>query len=224
MSFGRFVWLLQRKHLWLSWADLLGDPWKISLAGNQLEFVISRHPIGDIFSKKPHEGAIERSARIIKAWRRHTFVNCRSAAHHESHALWRIYCPHPEGVAIQTTLAKLQQSVGALAVYRVTYEVPGPSRRTPTHADLVTKKRPVFAYEQEVRVVSFEEDRLAEVEDEKVRGRCLSWDPEMYVESIRVHPQADDSFFETVMAVVEQYAPSLEGCVARSDMNAPPPF
>src|SRR5260370_17843608 len=44
MSFSRFVWLLQKKQLWLSRADLLGDPWEISLAGNQLEHVIARHP------------------------------------------------------------------------------------------------------------------------------------------------------------------------------------
>src|SRR5229473_4973026 len=44
MSFSRFLWLLQNKQLWLTRADLLGDPWEISLAGNQLEHVISRHP------------------------------------------------------------------------------------------------------------------------------------------------------------------------------------
>jgi hypothetical protein len=50
MSFSRFIWLLQKKQLWLSRADRLGDPWEISLAGNQLEHVISRHPITQLLS------------------------------------------------------------------------------------------------------------------------------------------------------------------------------
>jgi hypothetical protein len=28
MNFSRFVWMLQTKQLWLSRADLLGDPWE----------------------------------------------------------------------------------------------------------------------------------------------------------------------------------------------------
>jgi hypothetical protein len=44
------------------------------------------------------------------------------------------------------------------------------------------------------------------------------------VESIRVHPEADAAFMETVKAVVELYAPALKGNVAWSDMNAAPPF
>jgi hypothetical protein len=45
MSFSRFVWLLQRKQLWLGRADMLGDPWEIALAGDQLDHIIERHPI-----------------------------------------------------------------------------------------------------------------------------------------------------------------------------------
>ena len=33
MNFARFVWLLQRKQLWMS---RLGDPWELALAGAQL--------------------------------------------------------------------------------------------------------------------------------------------------------------------------------------------
>lgn len=43
MRFSRFLWLLQRKQLWLARADLLGDPWEIALAGDQLQHVIDRH-------------------------------------------------------------------------------------------------------------------------------------------------------------------------------------
>jgi hypothetical protein len=94
----------------------------------------------------------------------------------------------------------------------------------PTRLDLVTKKRLMFAYEQEVRIVlSTENDAKAALEQESP-GRGLDWIPETNVESIRVHPEADAAFMETVEAVVEQYAPALKDFVAWSDMNAAPPF
>jgi hypothetical protein len=119
MSFGRFVWLLQKKALWLSRADLLGDPWEISLAGDQLAFVIERHPPSILNDPTAvPESAKGRSERIIRQWRRHSFVNCWSNSEHESHALWRIYCPSSEGVAIQTTITRLRDSVGHLQLHR----------------------------------------------------------------------------------------------------------
>lgn len=222
MSFSRFVWLLQKRHLWLSRADLLGDPWEISLAGDQLEHVISHHPFIPLpLSDVVPETAMQRSKRIINMWRQQTFINCWSALDHESHALWRIYCPSSEGVAIQTTIAKLQASVGDLPVYRVVYEIPGSRKQTPTRNDLMTKKRPMFVYEQEVRIVRFIDGKHPEME---TVGYELAWDLDNCVESIRVHPEADQSFMDTVTATVECYAPTLKDKVAWSAMNARPPF
>ena len=111
MSFSRFIWLLQKKQLWLSRGDRLGDPWEISLAGNQLEHAISRHPISPITERlRPRETAMQRSERINKLWRQRTFVSCWNASDHESHALWRIYCGSSDGVALQTTFGKLRPS------------------------------------------------------------------------------------------------------------------
>ena len=160
--------------------------------------------------------------RIIPLWRKQLFVNCWSNADHESHALWRVYCGSPEGIAIQTTLPKLQASVGQIPVLKVSYEIPGKRKQTPTRLDLVTKKRPMFAYEQEVRIVLSTENEADA--DPEVTGKALDWNPEDNVESIRVHPEADAAFMETVKAVVRDYAPALKDSVAWSDMNTAPPF
>ena len=116
LSFSRFVWMLQKKQLWLARADLLGDPWEIALTGDQLAFVIARHPIQPIDDPRPRETAQQRIARIMPLWRRSTFANCWSKSEHESHALWRIYCDSVEGIAVQTTFSKLKGSVGSLTV------------------------------------------------------------------------------------------------------------
>ena len=222
MSFSRFSWLLQRKQLWLARADKLGDPWEIALAGNQLDHVVERHPITLLGDKKA-ETAMERAARIIPAWRRKTFVSCWNASTHESHALWRIYCGPTEGIAIQSTLGKLHASSRTVPIYRVTYGTPGTQRRTPTLMELVTQKRQMFEYEQEVRLVyvaeSGELGTLAVRED----GRCLDWSPEDHIDYVRVHPFADESFMEAVRSAVEHYAPALRESVIWSAMRDPPP-
>jgi hypothetical protein len=223
MSFARFVWLLPKRQLWLARADLLGAPWEIALVGDQLKFVISSHPPRDIFSNEPHESADQRSARIIKLWRHTTFVNCWSTSEHESHALWRIYCKSTEGVTLQTTLPKLIDSVGSFPVHRERYGELGRAKRTPTIDYLVSQKRPMFAYEREVRIVcsKIDDDSMP---NENIVGLPLAWEAERYLDCIRVHPEADSSFFETVVAVVEHYAPALKNCVEWSAMKKEPPF
>jgi hypothetical protein len=221
MGFSRFVWLLQNKQLWLSRADMLNDPWEMALAGEQLAHVIARHPplMIPLPAKLP-ESAIDRSKRIAKLWRQTTFISCWSASDHESHALWRIYCGPTEGVAIQTTFGRLRKSVDGLPLYPVTYETPGSRRRTPTPIDLFTKKRPMYEYEHEVRIVFAGE---GEIENDVI-GHRIKWDPEKSVELIRVHPEADHSFMQTVAAAVEHYAPALKHHVAWSAMKERPPL
>jgi hypothetical protein len=62
------------------------------------------------------------------------------------------------------------------------------------------------------------------VPDEKILGRTLAWEPERHLDCVRVHPEADFSFFETVTAVINQYAPALRDCVEWSAMKDGPPF
>ena len=99
MSFAKFVWTIQNKCLWLSRADLLGDPWEISLSVEQLQLVIDRQPITPV-GEAPKETAEERAERIINLWRSNTFISCWNKSLHESNALWKIYCKNTEGVAL----------------------------------------------------------------------------------------------------------------------------
>lgn len=107
-------------------------------------------------------------------------------------------------------------------MYRVAYEIPGMRKQTPTLVDLVTKKRPMFAYEQEVRVVR---DATSEpLPEQEVLGHALEWNPELILQSVLIHPEADFSFMEAVTAAVAHYAPALKDCVVWSFMRDAPPF
>ena len=222
MSFAKLGWMLQKKQLWLSSAELLGDKWEVMLDGPQLNTVVNQRPLD--YSA---EAATERAARIIRDLRKQTFVNCWTASEHESHALWRIYCPSPEGVAIQTTLDRLRKSIG-LPVLQVVYGVHGTDGRTPDVANLVTQKRPMFAYENEVRVVLVRDFTDPTNPERMTVGVGVDWDPEQHLENIWVHPDAPFWFMETVTETVRQLAPGLshEGMplVPWSKMNSSPPF
>ena len=220
MSFSKFVWTIQKKCLWLSRANLLGDPWEISLSGEQLQLVIDRHPISPIDEPPPRETATERAERIINFWRNKSFINCWNMSAHESNALWQIYCKYVDGVVLQTTIEKLELIKGQYSLHPVTYPIPGSNKKTPTHKDLITKKRPMFKYEEEIRIVHFDEND----EIDKTSGLKLEFDFEKLIDSVRIHPQADSVFFETVQSIVEKYAPDFQGKVTWSDMKLDPPF
>jgi hypothetical protein len=219
MSFAKFVWTIQNKCLWLSRADLLGDPWEISLSGEQLQLVIDRHPITPI-GEEPKETAEERAKRIIGLWRNNTFISCWNMSPHESNALWKIYCKNADGVVLQTTYEKLNSIKGMHLLYSVTYPIPGSNKRTPTHTDLATKKRPMFSYEEEVRIVFYDKNN----ETGATNGIRLDFAFEHLIESVRVHPEADKSFLDVVQNIVKTYTPNYKGIVAWSDMRLSPPL
>jgi hypothetical protein len=219
MSLAKFVWSIQNKCLWLSRADLLDDPWEISLSGEQLQLVKDRHPLTPLGDRQ-RETAEERAKRILGLWRRNTFISCWNSSPNESNALWRIYCKSLDGVVLQTTYRKLKLIKGPHSLYGVTYPIPGSEKRTPTHADLVTKKRPMFAYEEELRIVFYDETK----ESEAIKGHRLDFDFENLIESIRVHPEADESLLSTVQNLVKTYAPNFSGNVVWSDMALKPPI
>lgn len=219
MSLSKFVWTIQNKSLWLCRANLLDDPWEISLAGEQLQLVIDRHPISPI-GEPSGESAKERAKRILGLWRKNTFINCWNCSPHESHALWKIYCKSADGIVLQTTYGKLNQIKGPHQLLGVTYPIPGSEKRTPTHTDLVTKKRPMFAYEEEIRIVFHDQTN----ESAETSGLKLDFDFERLIESIRIHPEADESVFDTVQNIVKTYAPNFTGSVVWSDMALKPPL
>jgi len=190
--------------------------------GQQLNYSINNRP-----SSLSAEAATERVASIVKALRKNTYVSCWTASEHESHALWRIYCPSTEGVAIRTTLGRLTESA-RFPVLEVSYEPHDPAAIDGDPLKLVTQKRPMYSYEHEVRIVHvLDYDNLTNP-GRKTVGVQLDWDPEENIEIIRVHPEAHFLFMETVTEVVRRLAPRLSKngvpLVAWSEMQSGLPF
>ncbi|MFZ5908638.1 MAG: hypothetical protein ACOYYU_01325 [Chloroflexota bacterium] len=219
MSFAKFVTVLLDKQLWLSCANLLDDRWEVMPNNQQIKAIFSKHS-----SSKTFEISRDTIAKNVKELRQNTFINCWSASEHESLALWRIYCPSSEGVAIQTTFERLVKSV-SLPVLEVKYNVTDVEK--PLDAlTLATQKRPMFAFEQEVRIVLVQD--FNDSPNRTTIGASIDWDPELHIENVWIHPDAPIWFPETVTETVRRLAPKLsqDGFtnVFFSKMSDAPPF
>ena len=145
MSFGRFVWMLKKKALWLTRVDRLEDAWEGLFSEKELHAIVEASTSGVRSRTRMTDADMADLRRKLsdaaRAQRERFFVNCWRASKSESHAMWSIYCSSKEGVAIQTTLSKLQESVGDLEIVPVKYLEFG-SGRNPSGTiprDLVTR-------------------------------------------------------------------------------------
>lgn len=200
MAFGRFVWMLTARKLWLSRADTLGDPWEVALSTDQVRQIVAKAPIqtiDDIAAGTPHEAASARTERIVDEWKKSTYVSCWRVSDHESHALWKLYCGSPEGIAIRTTLGRLRDSVQSLQVQPVNYAL---EPRSLSLLDLASTKRPAYAYEDEVRVISTHVVGARASSSSQVVGKAelVNWSAEDNIDAVFVHPDADEQFISTV--------------------------
>lgn len=220
MSLSRFIWLLQNRQLWMARADRLEDPWECAVTGAEMSYLAARHPITPIGEED--EGIGGRIDRITKLWRASTFINCWCAREEESHALWRVFCGANEGVAIRSNWQKLNDIAQGLRVIPVDYE--GYARvRTPNQDKVSMRKRKMFDYEHEVRIIAYADDVNVNLTAEEA-GMRLQFNPGDFINEIVIHPEADQSFHQVVSGIVETYAPDLQDRVAWSSMREQPPM
>ncbi len=156
-----------------------------------------------------------------------TDVNCWHLGNPESEAMWRLYCPGNNGVAIQTSYSKLVESTAndpELYIGQVTY-IDYESQGFPLDNIFypVMHKRISFAHEQEVRLVKIRHpDNSGFTQEFYPPGISIDWPLELTIEAIYVDPYAPEYFYDVVRAVVRRIAPNLEGRVRPSQMRAPP--
>lgn len=179
--------------------------------------------------RRPDEEDWTRLARMRRSLLRCAHASCWRWGE-ESEAMWRLYCPGEEGVAIRTTFAQLRNSVRDphTCVTEVKY-FNYKTERFPRHKydwDPAFHKRIAFKHEQEVRVLRHDvADWKRAIEDDEFcmeRGYVIPWDPESVIEEIIVHPQSPPAYCDTVRSAVESVAPHLADRVRRSELVTEP--
>jgi len=222
MNLAKFVWILANRKLWLSRVDLLGDPHEGS---TPRALALARD---DFYREHGAEQLLRQVPEINQNIRTSTYASCWHWGNNESEAMWRLYCPTGEGVAIQTTYEKLVDSIASdpyLYIGQVTYldyETDGFPSNNLFYP--VMHKRISFAHEQEVRLVKTFSEFWGLPTRIGPPGVVVDWEAEPLIEAVYIDPYAPDYYADVVRTLVSQLTPPLESRVRWSQMRAAPVY
>lgn len=205
MDLAKFIGLLDERRLHLTRLDHLDDPFEGT-------------PVGP---DAPSPGEARAHGRV----RRAVYVSSWYLGEHESEAMWRLYCPGGQGVALRTSYARLADTAAAQPdtwVGMVRY-LDYDAARLPERDLLapVMHKRIAFAHEREVRIVAVRPEALDDGRPGP-SGVELEWDPAAMVDEVYIDPYAEAYFAGAVRAVVRRMAPTLEPRLVWSRMQVAP--
>ena len=100
----KLIFLLDKGTLFFPRADILKDPHEGSVTSMGKNLLVS-------FWKQYGLDDIDEEMSKIHMKARHcTYISCWHMNEFESEAMWKLYCPNNQGVALQTTYRKLKES------------------------------------------------------------------------------------------------------------------
>jgi hypothetical protein len=139
---------------------------------------------------------------------------------YESFAMWQIFTQNSEGLAIQSTIGRLQESlvpetnfkqyIGEVNYidYKKEY-IPFDDMFFP-----FLFKRKSFQYEREVRIISDVADNNIKIND----GIKINVDINELIEKIYIHPKSENWYKNLVIQLVKQLG--FDFCIEKSDLES----
>jgi len=249
LDLAKFIWMLENQKLYLSRLDLLNDPHEGSIPKLQatqyynetfshsyameIESLVKRY--GGVLTEENLQELmpqfikhVQQSKLQKKESRKNFYVNCWHLNDFESEAMWRLYCPNGNGVAIQTSYKKLAEFTmhdPELYIGNVTYldyESNGFPMDNVFYS--VMHKRLSFAHENEIRLVKLKiPDNWGTPIEFSAQG--IPFDlPYSIIDAIYVDPYAPEYYYDAVRAIVNRIAPQLTELVVWSKMRLPPEY
>lgn len=212
LNMEKFVSLLADKALYFSRSDLLGDPHEGTIPALNAKNIHTQFYDPD----KP-----DLIIKVRKMWKLFTYVNCWHINYAESDAMWRLYCPNKDGVALKSTYAKLAESVDNNDFYLglVRY-IDYRSQLLPLDNAFnpIMHKRKVFEHEREVRAVTMRQNTIRSVERDFDERKCLEENPKgvrvpinivNMVDCVYVNPYASEQYYKMVKEILDKFSISL---------------
>lgn len=218
MDLPKLVALLTRKTLWFARADTLGDPHEGAFG----EFNQRTRP--HVYQDVP-EDQLSGLSNYYRLLTKYTFVNCWHLSEVESAAMWSLYTPLGQGVAVRSTYSRLTESLRVdeqVFVGRVKYV--DPATEWIPEGNLLypfVHKRRSFAHEREVRAVVQRPPQTTSSGEDAPAGLDVEVDVDCLVESVFVAPGQPGWFKAVVQDVVEAFVANRIP-VHQSDMDRAP--
>jgi len=242
MDITKFVWMLQNRALYFCQLLAMDDPFEghytEGMAGAEEAFVKDWFPPENESNeaKVKRDEAARKNFRFmldhIKNMKQTMYINCWHMNEDDSLAMWKLYTPHGESIALRSTYRKLAQALPEQCYFGRVHYI---DYRTAMFDmfqtfNFVVRKRRSFEHERELRAVIWDPSvanlGVRPVPFKKVndnRGMVVPVDLLEIAEQVYISPSAKPPFFEVVRQLLQTYG--LEKVdVKQSEVNAPPAF
>lgn len=251
MDFTKFVALLESRSLFFCRADRLGDPFEGSISAKSLECRkeearrIGRQLQGIESAVVQLAGFGDRLWNSVEAdtyrlrwdaeW---MFINCWHMNEVESAAMWQLYAPSGQGVAIQTTYQKLRDELPDDVYFGEVKYICYKNDQIDLSNSFgpFMHKREAFRHERELRAIHSKSPIHTRInpgngQDEHIAahdihnfesGKNFGVDLNKLVERIHVSPVAQGWYTDLIRSIAKRYA--LQAEIKQSDLDEQPIF
>jgi hypothetical protein len=230
MDLSKFIWMIQRKALYFTRSDLMGDPFEghyTKAIADQEEEHIRTLASNTAFMAVPHNLDIAREVHRVntrelpKQLKAKYFVSCWHMNEEESPAMWKLYTSQNESICIRSkykTFASLLPPESLLGCVRyIDY------RRdrfdTKEMLGYIVHKRNSFEHEREIPAVVYHNDTCP-FELVGGSGLVVPIDIAELIEEIIVSPASQPPLSEVVAGLAVKYG--LNARVQQSRVNEEP--
>jgi len=154
---------------------------------------------------------------ICEEWRSQSAISCWHLSEHESEAMWKLYSHSKQGIAIESTIEKLKDSLKdqeSIKIDRVVYIPENELNKEYDKHDPIFTKRKSFEHEKELRAKVSLKD--------KGKGIFVECDLDVLVTRIHVSPLVEPYFKEVVEDICAGNMRNLDKKVNHSMMFEKP--
>lgn len=224
MDLAKFIGILDKRALFFSRADKLGDPYEGSFPKTNVD---KRRSVWTTRIDGKH--AKLSLSEYYRLFVKRTAVSCWHLNDYESDAMWKLYLRSGEGIALQSSVGRLESSLTAYTQNRIymyqveyidfeTYKIPEDSLAPYFH------KRKSFEHEDEIRAV-IQKDREGVINADRTPfkdGIYVPVDLEKLIERVYISPTCPDWQKEATQSIMDKYG--LDRRVRRSKLSEQPKY
>lgn len=219
MDLPKFLSLISSRSLWFARSDTFKDKLEgVFHDAMKLELEKIYNQFNE--STIPSDTKIKNVSDFQNYLSDNTYISCWHKNNDENMVMWQLYGQSENSVAIKTTVSQLEKSFDLESVYKIALEFVLDDIQYIEH-NLATSnkkyrqpffiKRPYFSFEQEVRLYLLARNKKSR--GEAPLGYSIELNINELIDTIYVHPDADEWFFDAIKDLLQKY--ELHVCVKR---------